>query len=162
MFGTGRDLCQSGWRQQRMTGNGSVQHRLLAAQLRDPSIDASLKLVITLRLTTQLSEFGHVHHGIEVMLFGHADHPFVFLIALHLLEDTRVFLETLKVFLGHHLGQISRLLRPVRLTTKAHRADLFDLGSSHWRSEEHTSELQSPCNLVCRLLLEKKITIILS
>src|SRR5256885_3968697 len=26
----------------------------------------------------------------------------------------------------------------------------------HHRSEEHTSELQSPCNLVCRLLLEKK------
>src|SRR5256885_12235024 len=29
---------------------------------------------------------------------------------------------------------------------------LFD----DFRSEEHTSELQSPCNLVCRLLLEKK------
>src|SRR5256885_5407842 len=28
--------------------------------------------------------------------------------------------------------------------------------SSEYRSEEHTSELQSPCNLVCRLLLEKK------
>src|SRR5256885_3390049 len=28
------------------------------------------------------------------------------------------------------------------------------------RSEEHTSELQSPCNLVCRLLLEKKKKII--
>src|SRR2546426_9321026 len=28
------------------------------------------------------------------------------------------------------------------------------------RSEEHTSELQSPCNLVCRLLLEKKKTIL--
>src|SRR2546426_2053371 len=27
---------------------------------------------------------------------------------------------------------------------------------SNARSEEHTSELQSPCNLVCRLLLEKK------
>src|SRR2546426_2847551 len=27
---------------------------------------------------------------------------------------------------------------------------------SQARSEEHTSELQSPCNLVCRLLLEKK------
>src|SRR5438552_12173266 len=26
----------------------------------------------------------------------------------------------------------------------------------HWRSEEHTSELQSPDHLVCRLLLEKK------
>src|SRR5256885_10772565 len=30
-----------------------------------------------------------------------------------------------------------------------------------FRSEEHTSELQSPCNLVCRLLLEKKKTNIL-
>src|SRR5688500_19801040 len=29
----------------------------------------------------------------------------------------------------------------------------FDIA---YRSEEHTSELQSPCNLVCRLLLEKK------
>src|SRR2546426_11639926 len=29
-------------------------------------------------------------------------------------------------------------------------------GSIVLRSEEHTSELQSPCNLVCRLLLEKK------
>src|SRR5256885_3878170 len=28
------------------------------------------------------------------------------------------------------------------------------------RSEEHTSELQSPCNLVCRLLLEKKKALI--
>src|SRR5256885_3150622 len=28
------------------------------------------------------------------------------------------------------------------------------------RSEEHTSELQSPCNLVCRLLLEKKKTLL--
>src|SRR5256885_4354831 len=28
--------------------------------------------------------------------------------------------------------------------------------SRELRSEEHTSELQSPCNLVCRLLLEKK------
>src|SRR5205807_5112103 len=28
--------------------------------------------------------------------------------------------------------------------------------SQRMRSEEHTSELQSPCNLVCRLLLEKK------
>src|SRR2546426_5243837 len=29
-------------------------------------------------------------------------------------------------------------------------------GRDQARSEEHTSELQSPCNLVCRLLLEKK------
>src|SRR5256885_12941987 len=31
-----------------------------------------------------------------------------------------------------------------------------DKSTWHDRSEEHTSELQSPCNLVCRLLLEKK------
>src|SRR2546426_1779891 len=33
---------------------------------------------------------------------------------------------------------------------------LADVLGRHLRSEEHTSELQSPCNLVCRLLLEKK------
>src|SRR5256885_3531090 len=34
---------------------------------------------------------------------------------------------------------------------------LYFIGrGSQVRSEEHTSELQSPCNLVCRLLLEKK------
>src|SRR2546426_11565253 len=44
-------------------------------------------------------------------------------------------------------------------------AEVVDTLRSDWittgpkvaiRSEEHTSELQSPCNLVCRLLLEKK------
>src|SRR2546426_8937331 len=43
-----------------------------------------------------------------------------------------------------------------------HRFREIPQGSEHSRSgadersEEHTSELQSPCNLVCRLLLEKK------
>src|SRR5256885_12677971 len=32
----------------------------------------------------------------------------------------------------------------------------IDASGNPGRSEEHTSELQSPCNLVCRLLLEKK------
>src|SRR2546426_5067170 len=35
-------------------------------------------------------------------------------------------------------------------------AYLLGAASVALRSEEHTSELQSPCNLVCRLLLEKK------
>src|SRR5690348_17983129 len=39
--------------------------------------------------------------------------------------------------------------RPARM-----RLDVFDV--IHQRSEEHTSELQSPVHLVCRLLLEKK------
>src|SRR2546426_5446271 len=45
----------------------------------------------------------------------------------------------------------------VRILT--HRAVHFvRRGLEGERSEEHTSELQSPCNLVCRLLLEKKKT----
>src|SRR2546426_4973924 len=41
---------------------------------------------------------------------------------------------------------------------EGHRSDLDPAGLCPVaeRSEEHTSELQSPCNLVCRLLLEKK------
>src|SRR5256885_6580657 len=42
-----------------------------------------------------------------------------------------------------------------RLTDPADPADPVD-PAVQARSEEHTSELQSPCNLVCRLLLEKK------
>src|SRR5256885_7010948 len=41
----------------------------------------------------------------------------------------------------------------LNLVTPAKRAAAARLVT---RSEEHTSELQSPCNLVCRLLLEKK------
>src|SRR2546426_8536849 len=41
--------------------------------------------------------------------------------------------------------------RPCSCDSTAGRA-----ASHEHRSEEHTSELQSPCNLVCRLLLEKK------
>src|SRR2546426_2821894 len=47
-----------------------------------------------------------------------------------------------------NLSQLSRVERPHR----GHAGDRRTLR----RSEEHTSELQSPCNLVCRLLLEKK------
>src|SRR5256885_11794470 len=36
------------------------------------------------------------------------------------------------------------------------RLGILDSTVTSIRSEEHTSELQSPCNLVCRLLLEKK------
>src|SRR5205807_9530010 len=60
----------------------------------------------------------------------------------------------------YYLGRASGLLSKQSIDTllaaypdspRAHQAldRLF-------RSEEHTSELQSPCNLVCRLLLEKK------
>src|SRR5205807_7431307 len=43
--------------------------------------------------------------------------------------------------------------RQLVTAAKAPTGRSFPVGE---RSEEHTSELQSPCNLVCRLLLEKK------
>src|SRR2546426_6692637 len=55
------------------------------------------------------------------------------------------------------------LTQPVRKLLKTDRQDACPYQSKiapsaarATRSEEHTSELQSPCNLVCRLLLEKK------
>src|SRR5256885_9675637 len=43
----------------------------------------------------------------------------------------------------------------VQVHVQRHHADQHQQ-HQRLRSEEHTSELQSPCNLVCRLLLEKK------
>src|SRR3989454_2729400 len=46
--------------------------------------------------------------------------------------------------------------KPIRLGSTDLMIDVGLTTSVSMRSEEHTSELQSPCNLVCRLLLEKK------
>src|SRR5256885_2941168 len=47
-------------------------------------------------------------------------------------------------------------IRRALLTPLATLGDVIVVVVIVARSEEHTSELQSPCNLVCRLLLEKK------
>src|SRR5256885_9584153 len=63
--------------------------------------------------------------------------------------------------LEQHLGVrlLHRTTRSLALTEEGQRF-LQDtqpaLAALDRRSEEHTSELQSPCNLVCRLLLEKR------
>src|SRR2546426_6237437 len=63
------------------------------------------------------------------------------------------------------LGECYRNLNKLSNARNAFQKVLNDYGESEFagpaayalaRSEEHTSELQSPCNLVCRLLLEKK------
>src|SRR2546426_2162187 len=46
--------------------------------------------------------------------------------------------------------------RCARCQTALSEGDRVTAQDRVFRSEEHTSELQSPCNLVCRLLLEKK------
>src|SRR5256885_1845577 len=49
-------------------------------------------------------------------------------------------------------------LKPVLVLVDGNQLPVLDVQAEAIRSEEHTSELQSPCNLVCRLLLEKKKT----
>src|SRR5256885_8030457 len=56
---------------------------------------------------------------------------------------------------GKQFFQGSRTPAEARLAA-AQAADQAQSLQDSLRSEEHTSELQSPCNLVCRLLLEKK------
>src|SRR5256885_10240811 len=52
-------------------------------------------------------------------------------------------------------GSVAELQWVVTVYTITFAAFILTAGALG-RSEEHTSELQSPCNLVCRLLLEKK------
>src|SRR3989454_3769166 len=58
----------------------------------------------------------------------------------------------------HPLAVDGNVLEGIRAERKAmsHLREIADRIVDTSRSEEHTSELQSPCNLVCRLLLEKK------
>src|SRR5256885_11779168 len=89
------------------------------------------------------------------------------------LNNNRTYgFETLSLHAGQETADSATNARavPIYQTTSyvfdspEHAANLFALkqfGNIYTRimnprSEEHTSELQSPCNLVCRLLLEKK------
>src|SRR2546426_1110697 len=53
-------------------------------------------------------------------------------------------------------GRAPRRRAAHRRISRGRRSGGFRVCRGGERSEEHTSELQSPCNLVCRLLLEKK------
>src|SRR5688500_2046189 len=76
----------------------------------------------------------------------------------------------LKAFTGTNLNELTLLDSSLGLTQEAALTFWAEAGTEYQialfarepltnaRSEEHTSELQSPCNLVCRLLLEKKKT----
>src|SRR2546427_1373898 len=53
-------------------------------------------------------------------------------------------------------GDVESLVYEMRAVVDEHAAPALDVAGLPRRSEEHTSELQSQSNLVCRLLLEKK------
>src|SRR5256885_17258089 len=79
------------------------------------------------------------------------------------LHDALPILALRSLARSHPLGLVANILSRKDLWLEEfRRAGVLDrfvvTVFSSDRSEEHTSELQSPCNLVCRLLLEKKKT----
>src|SRR3989454_6841450 len=74
-------------------------------------------------------------------------------------QERRTYPTTAELGITNRLS-VSLMVPMVRVQTRA-SLQLSNRGANLGvnplvRSEEHTSELQSPCNLVCRLLLEKK------
>src|SRR5256885_8756667 len=57
---------------------------------------------------------------------------------------------------AENMSQAPHVARGLRFGVALGKAPKLEDALWEGRSEEHTSELQSPCNLVCRLLLEKK------
>src|SRR5437762_10571802 len=68
-------------------------------------------------------------------------------------EHRRVVEDVEDIQVEHHLQALDA---DQLLHARVQRADSIQPEVGHVRSEEHTSELQSPMYLVCRLLLEKK------
>src|SRR5256885_11854529 len=86
--------------------------------------------------------FRSVHMAVLVDDFGNAAHG--------VLENV--------VGMGEGLVLRDVVTQHVQQLLVEHDDQRIDIGFELVRSEEHTSELQSPCNLVCRLLLEKNKT----
>src|SRR5256886_8060320 len=71
----------------------------------------------------------------------------------HLFDDMRVEEAERPLRVQLYCADATVMARAAQMVTEAGRPDFIDI---NFRSEEHTSELQSQSNLVCRLLLEKK------
>src|SRR5256885_4646058 len=71
-----------------------------------------------------------------------------------------ILLIDLAAFIHNHAFNVETLIEWLAVVSDQGRvvceAQSLEVFLHLSRSEEHTSELQSPCNLVCRLLLEKK------
>src|SRR5205807_7657089 len=96
-----------------------------------------------------LEEFARQGAEVEFLKAPAADTP-----------EQRLLLQFQGMIAEYERAQIAeRTRRGKRFRAKAGVINVLSSSAPYgyrYRSEEHTSELQSPCNLVCRLLLEKK------
>src|SRR5256885_3804141 len=79
--------------------------------------------------------------------------PYTTLFRSQLAQSQQARVECLALHGGHETAHLGI---PGPLADDLMHARRLGVPIGGARSEEHTSELQSPCNLVCRLLLEKK------
>src|SRR5688500_19385008 len=84
---------------------------------------------------------------------------YIYLFNIRQLTGSTLFPYT-TLFRSHGPRRLRAPGGPVRAPGGRAAAGARPLSRAAVRSEEHTSELQSPCNLVCRLLLEKKKVLI--
>src|SRR5256885_13107596 len=73
-------------------------------------------------------------------------------------DDQTDYLAFIERMIGHYRKVHGHKFKLFALDSLGALYSLMENTTNMRRSEEHTSELQSPCNLVCRLLLEKKKT----
>ena len=110
-------------------------------------LQTSLKIddLVDPRLTTVSTILKHVHKGTIETVYTLLDGEYEFIEA-EVLETSELISKSIKD---------SNLPKEIRIGAIVRNKDVI-IPKSDFRSEEHTSELQSRTNLVCRLLLEKK------
>src|SRR2546430_17032237 len=96
-------------------------------------------------MITAMTWFGGPFPGVFLQIKIPDCHQTIFFLMIRRPPRSTLFPYTTLFRSAHH--DLSRSITAV-VPIESHR--------SRWRSEEHTSELQSQSNLVCRLLLEKK------
>src|SRR5256885_7109752 len=93
-----------------------------------------------------------MQHIRNIAIIAHVDHGKTTLVDC-LLKQSGTFRANQAISSEERIMDSMDLEREKGITIKAKNAAFK---YKDYQSEEHTSELQSPCNLVCRLLLEKK------
>src|SRR5688500_9472579 len=121
-----------------------VQHEL--EQRAAKVIDATCPFVTRVQHLAERA----ARQGRDVVVAGNPDHPEMIGVVGYAPNNTYVVRDAAEV------DSLPPLRAPLVVSQTTIKLQTFLEVAEAVRSEEHTSELQSPCNLVCRLLLEKK------